>query len=70
MKHLLTLTALTALPGLALAHNTAGPGLMANLEHILSSSAHLWPLVVVAIVAAMMKRPVQRLLQQRTANKD
>ena len=70
MKHLSTLIALTTLPGIALAHGDAGHGLMANLEHILSSADHLWPLAVVAIVAAAVKRPVQRLLKQRATNKD
>jgi hydrogenase/urease accessory protein HupE len=70
MKHVSTLLALATLPGLALAHGDAGHGFMANLEHILTSADHLWPLAVVAIVAGMVKRPLQRLLQQRVRDKD
>ncbi len=70
MKHLTTLTALAALPGVALAHGDAGPGFLINLEHILSSAAHLWPLAVVAIVAAAVKRPLQRLIKQRAERED
>jgi len=70
MTRITTLIALTTLPGIALAHGDAGHGFMANLEHILSSAAHLWPLAVVAIVAAVVKRPVQRLLKQREIHKD
>lgn len=70
MKRLTAITTLSILPGLALAHGDAGHGFMANLEHILTSADHLWPLAVVAIVAAVVKRPMQRLLKQRTASKD
>jgi hypothetical protein len=70
MKKLTTLITLTTLPGMALAHGDAGHGFMSNLEHVLSSAAHLWPLAVTALVAAAVKRPVQRLLKQRTAHKD
>jgi len=70
MKRITTLIALTTLPGLALAHDDAGHGLMANLEHILSSASHLWPLAVTAVVAGTLKRPVQRLLKQRAIHKD
>jgi hydrogenase/urease accessory protein HupE len=70
MKHLTTLIALASLPGLALAHGDTGHGFMANLEHILASAEHLWPLAVVAIVAAAVKRPVQRLLKQRANRQD
>ena len=69
MNRITTLIALTTLPGLALAHNDAGHGFMANLEHILSSAVHLWPLAVTAVVAGSLKRPVQHLLKQRANNK-
>jgi hypothetical protein len=69
MKHLTTLIVLTTLPGLVLAHGDAGHGLMANLEHVLTSAAHLWPLAVTAVVAGSLKRPVQRLLKQRASRK-
>lgn len=70
MKKLIPLIVLTTLPGLALAHGDAGHGFMSNLEHVLTSADHLWPLAVVAIVAAAVKRPLQRLLKQRVVDKD
>lgn len=70
MKKLSTLITLATLPGLALAHNDAGPTFMANLSHILSSSVHLWPLAVVALVAFLVKRPLQRRLKQRVRTKN
>jgi len=70
MNRITTLIALTTLPGLALAHGDAGHGFMANLEHVLSSAVHLWPLAVTAVVAGTLKRPVQRLLKKRMHDKD
>lgn len=70
MKRITALTALITLPGLALAHEDAGPSFMANLEHILSSTEHLWPLAVVAVVAALVVPPVRRLLKQRSDHQD
>ncbi len=69
MKYPTTFIALTTLPGLALAHEDAGPGFFANLEHILSNAEHLWPLAVVAVVAGLVARPLGRLLKQRASNK-
>jgi len=69
MKHLTTLVSLATLPGLASAHGDAGHGFLPNLEHILTHADHLVPLAVVAIVAALVKRPVTRLLQQRKVRK-
>lgn len=69
MKGIYLATTLIALPSLAVAHGDAGHGAMPNLVHILSSAAHLWPLAVVAMVAAAVKRPVQRLIKQRIERK-
>ena len=52
MKRIITLTLLATLPGLALAHTDAGHTIMTNLQHILSSPEHLWPLAVAAVVIA------------------
>lgn len=65
MKRLAALITLATTPGLALAHGAAGHGFMASLEHIITSAHHLWPLAVVAVVAAALKRPIRRLVKQR-----
>lgn len=62
MKHIITLTLLATLPGLAMAHGNDGHSIMTNLQHILSSPEHLWPLAVFAVVVVTVKRMPRRLL--------
>lgn len=64
MKHIITLTLLATLPGLALAHGDAGHTIMSNLGHMLSNPEHLWPLAVFAVVVATVKRMPRRLLNK------
>ncbi len=64
MKHIITLTLLATLPGLAMAHGNDSHSIMTNLQHILSSPEHLWPLAVFAIVVATVKRMPRRLLDK------
>lgn len=64
MKHIITLTFLATLPGLALAHGDGGHTIMSNLGHVLSNPEHLWPLAVFAVVVVTVKRMPQRLLNK------
>jgi len=61
MKHIITLTLLATLPGLAMAHGNDAHTIMSNLQHILSSPEHLWPLAVFAVVVTVKRMP-RRLL--------
>ena len=70
MKQILTLSLFSSLPGLALAHGDHGATLADGLRHMLSDGVHLWPLVLLAILAVSLQRPVRRWLRQRTKRND
>ena len=64
MKHFITLAILTTLPGIALAHGNADDGIMMNIQHLVSSPQHLWPLLVFAGLAITFKRLPKRFMRR------
>lgn len=64
MKRIIAVTLIATLPGLALAHGNANNGIMMNIQHVVSSPEHLWPLLVFAVLAITFKRLPKDLMRR------
>ena len=64
MKRIIALALITTLPGLAHAHGDAGDGFMMNIQHVVSSPEHLWPLLVLAVMALTLNPLARRLMRR------